>query len=1151
MKNILLKIFKAILILTLILLAGLMAVSAVIYFKWPWWVGIFVLIGFAGIWVGVIFLKKLLVKKREQDFVSQVIEQDQSKLAMLEGKEKERQKELQEKWKEAITALKKSHLKKQGNPLYVLPWYLVVGESGTGKTTAIKSARLSSTFAEVSRTSGISGTKNCDWWFFEQAIILDTAGRFAIPVDEDRDKEEWKNFLVLLAKFRKKEPINGLVVTVAADKLLDKPPEHLKEDGATIRRRIDELMGVLGAKFPVYVLVTKCDLIKGMTQFCDRLPENSLDQAMGVINNDPGRNVESFAGKIVSTVGERLRDLRLLLFHESKSRDIDPGLLLFPEEFERVEPGLKAFVEGAFKENPYQETPVLRGVYFSSGKQEGTPYSHFLKSLGLIGESEVLQGTDRGLFLYDFFSKILPGDRKLFTLTEKSIRWSRLTRNLGLTSWIALCIALCGLLSFSFVKNLKTLRDVQNPPVLQGEVLIDLEAMNNFRQAILKVEDENRGWWIPRLGLNESKNMEDKLKTRYCDLFRDGFLVNLDKKMKERIAGFSLDTPDGEIGRHVSFLVKRINLLHARIRGKEFDELASMPQPAYEPPGASVSKELLPEIAKKFQNLYLYNLIWRFDVTRLNREMNDLQAWLKQLLTVKRNNLNWLVAWCDENTSLPHVKRKDFWGGSLKTGEEISVPPSFTVKGKKEIDEFLKEMEAALPEPVLIAGRKIEFEKWYENAFVSAWQNFAAAFLDGKKLLDGRNEWKRVASEMASGKGPFSLLMATLDDELGLYKDREDLPGWVGLVFKFHAAKQAAKAQNIKNTGLLKKAMQKGGRLFSNMGKLSGVSGEKRLESLKIAAGAFKDYKSGIYDIAAKAGSRKEAFKMTSQVFNEDQVTGSSPFYTVYNAINRFRSAVSEAKEGEDIYWNLMKGPLDFLWEYYRNETACYLQLLWEKEVLIEIESGGEPKDVVEKFVKGPASPFVDRSPRRKGYFPKKALGKKIPLKTNFFTALTHQLIAVKKVKIKDNYRVTIKALPTGVNPGAQIKPHVTTLQVQCEDKTLELVNLNFPVRRVFNWSPQKCGDVVLKIEVGNRVLVKRYGGDMPFRSFLNDFPGGRHKFRRGDFPDQAPALKRMGIKYILVNYKFRGEHGAIKGLPTASSVRSRTPGEIALCWGH
>jgi type VI secretion system protein ImpL len=390
--------------------------------------------------------------------VQQVIQQDDAYHATLSGRDKEGARELQEKWKQAMAALRRSHLKKFGNPLYVLPWYVVIGESGSGKTTAIQSAGLSSPFAEVSRTSGISGTRNCDWWFFEQAIVLDTAGRYAVPVDEGRDKDEWQKFLTLLAKFRKKEPINGLVVTIAADKLAAAGTDELEENGRSIRRRVDELMRVLGAKFPVYVLVTKCDLVQGMTSFCDLLPEETLAQAMGTVNQESSTDVEGFTQESIHSLAERLKELRLLLFHKSRSKAVDPGLLLFPDEFERLRPGLKAFMKGAFQETRYQEKPIVRGLYFSSGKQEGSPYSHFLKELGLIDERDVLPGTSRGLFLHDFFSRIMPADRGLFAPTQRTLDWSRLSQHLGLAAWLAVAIAICGLLSFAFAKNLMIMR---------------------------------------------------------------------------------------------------------------------------------------------------------------------------------------------------------------------------------------------------------------------------------------------------------------------------------------------------------------------------------------------------------------------------------------------------------------------------------------------------------------------------------------------------------------------------------------------------------------------------------------------------------------------------------------------------------------------
>ena len=90
-------------------------------------------------------------------------------------------------------------------------------------------------------------------------------------------------------------------------------------------------MRVLGVKFPVYVLVTKCDLIQGMTQFCAQLPEPSLDQAMGRINTDLTTNVAAFLGEAFEKIGERLRDLRLLIFQKTRSQEDRPGLSLSPK----------------------------------------------------------------------------------------------------------------------------------------------------------------------------------------------------------------------------------------------------------------------------------------------------------------------------------------------------------------------------------------------------------------------------------------------------------------------------------------------------------------------------------------------------------------------------------------------------------------------------------------------------------------------------------------------------------------------------------------------------------------------------------------------------------------------------------------------------
>jgi len=197
-KGALIKFFKWFLIVTGVILLVLLVFGGVLLLDWPWWVGFFVLLGIIGLGIALLFLKKIWARRREQQFVHQIIEQDEAQMSRLAEKDRSEARELQDRWKEAIEALRRSHLRKKGNPLYVLPWYLVIGESASGKTTAIQSARLSSPFFEVNQVSGLSGTRNCDWWFFEQAIVIDTAGRYTIRIDEERDKEEWQRFLTLL-----------------------------------------------------------------------------------------------------------------------------------------------------------------------------------------------------------------------------------------------------------------------------------------------------------------------------------------------------------------------------------------------------------------------------------------------------------------------------------------------------------------------------------------------------------------------------------------------------------------------------------------------------------------------------------------------------------------------------------------------------------------------------------------------------------------------------------------------------------------------------------------------------------------------------------------------------------------------------------------
>ncbi|HHP7235657.1 MAG TPA: type VI secretion protein IcmF/TssM N-terminal domain-containing protein [Desulfobacterales bacterium] len=1171
MKQILLKLLKLILIVTAVVLGLLIVFGLALMAGWPWWVGFFLLVGIGGMLIAVLFARKLWLKRREQHFVNQVIEQDDQFLSQMGSKDKEVHQELQQRWKEAVQALKQSHLKKQGNPLYVLPWYMIIGESGSGKTTAIQSARLSSPFAEIKRISGISGTRNCDWWFFEQAILIDTAGRYAIPIDEGRDKDEWQRFLALLTKYRRKEPLNGLVVTVAADKLAESGTEALEDDGKNIRRRIDELMRVLGAKFPVYLLVTKCDLVQGMNAFCNFLPESSLNQAMGHVNHEQSADADAFLKRALHTVAERLRNLRLLLFQKSSgqtgagnaSLEADPGLLLFPEEFERIQPGLAAFVRSAFEENPYQETPMFRGVFFSSGRQEGAPYSHFLQALGLIGQRDVLPGTSKGLFLHDFFSKILPRDRELFAPTQRAMTWSRLTRNLGLTAWVALGVAVCGLLSYAFVKNLWTLRDISrefsSPPVMQGELLTDLTILERYRQAIESVSRKNEHWWVPRFGLDQSREVEIRLKADFCDRFGEYLIKDLDRRIAGAVAAFDGNTPDELMSIYVPHLVRRANLLAERLRGSDLEALRRMPQPTFEVAAPILQRVNVPaEVEDRFESLYLFYLIWQPEDTELNRELNNLQTWLGHLFKQEAIDLKWLTAWANRTMSQQAVDLTDFWGGGEPPPESVSVPAAFSLDGRRQIDAMLVELETSLQESLILAPKKEAFARWYRKQYLDAWERFAGGFGQGTALLEDREAYRRMAGRMPTDQGPYFQFLERMSDEIQPMVesgDPKELPGWVAFLSGLQNARaQAAGEAAAEKSGILAKTTQKGKQLIGKLEQKTGMKDPGQGLLLELEAGkAFHEYRSALARMVPNTVTQQASFAAATDIFQQNPATGQSDYFKARSALNRLQAALPSQGSEPKLIADLLAGPLEFVAGFMCRETACELQQLWEREVLVEIQGVSDQLSLNQflfgedgyavRFVRGPADPFVNRS-LSKGYYAKNVSGLMVPFEKAFLSFMSRGARTAKPMQ--SSYAVTLVGRPTNANPEARIQPHATRLTLQCAEKTQEIINRNYPVRQTFRWSPQNCGDVEFQIEIGNMVLTRSYRGYQAFARFLQDFSQGQKTFRPADFPADQAALERLGVAFIQVTYQIDGHEPILSILNAAPGS---VPSKIAQCW--
>lgn len=1142
--------------------------------KWPWWVGLCILLGIFGIWVGVIFLKKYLLRRREKQFVRRVVELDEAAIRTSPLHERQQLQDLQQHWKESVEMLRESYLRKRGNPLYVLPWYMVIGESGSGKTSAIKNTRLNSPIADVTRTAAITATRNCDWWFFEEAVILDTAGRYTIPIDEGPDKEEWEKFLVLLAKYRRREPINGVIITMPADQLTDPDHVKLREDGQSIRKRIDQLMRTVGAKFPIYVLVTKMDKVHGFVEFSSHLPEEDSSQAMGYINEGLNPHWQEVLTTSFERIGDHLRSLRLIFIH--KLKNLKPGVLIFPNEFAGLEPGLQEFVKAVFDENPYQETPLFRGIYFSSARQDGEPISDFLKLVGFTPGASSEAKADKGVFLKDLFSGILPADRNLFSPIKEFLRWRRLTASLGLMSWLLVWIFLCGIMTFSFFHNLTTIKDFiaefKEPPALKQDATTDLWTLERMRIEIMDIESDNKRWFLPWFGFDSSRHVEAELKKRYVNLLGRGFLRPFELSLYKKMEHVNRDTSQDVMADYVGYSVAQLRLLTSFLKtgkianAEEFNKVsASLMKTEY--------PNVPPEISSLFGNLYCSYVMWNEDRTKIRTGVELFQKGLINLLG-KGEDFRWLVR--KGIPDAPDVQLRDFWGAaeSIPSDSDTAmVSGAYTKLGRKHIEEFIKTVEEALTDKSLIEHKKKNFWIWYEDRYDEAWETFARRFHEGTDGLESDVAWKNMASLMTTGHSPYFRVIERMADELArpdkIGKDGKIVksvkkPPWMAVIFELNeiqkTAKEDAGKQSKEKATVIDKITGKEKQIVQEIKGGIDPQEAKKMEKRHAIAKVWTEYLKAMELLVPVAVSRETGFRMVSEYFTSLTATAESksPFAQAYGNYMVIKSMLSDMGDAQ-VAWDLLVGPLDFMLYYSVEEAACYLQEQWEGQILGKI-SGAAPEmlpailfdkteGLVWKFVNQTAKPFIGES--RTGYYSRKAFERSdfeqsVPFTEEFFAFLNTGVKGV--IGRQPKYDVKIETIPMETNEGARIKPYASILSLQCADGKTIIKNYNYRQKKVFRWKPDQCGDVELQILLPDLTLTVTYSGQMGFVNFLNDFRSGSRTFVSNDFPDAREKLAKMGITSLRIRYVITGFEPVLK---TLDRVPSRVPSEIVTCWSN
>ncbi len=446
-----------------------LAIALVLWFAGP-------LIGFAGhhplesatvrvvlialvlsLWLGWEVLRIVLERRRNAKMLRALAEDDKD-----HGLSRQEAEQLRGRFTQAMATLRSARLggKSGGKLLYQLPWYMFIGAPGSGKTTALLNSGLRFPLGggdgSGAALDGIGGTRNCDWWFTDEAVLIDTAGRYTTQDSNVKvDASAWQTFLDLLKRFRPRQPLNGLLVTLSIGDLLSFSPAERERYAKTVRVRIDELQTQLGLALPVYILVTKVDLIAGFTEFFASFDAERRSQIWGTTFSLDlkTRQAEDPRQGFEKQFAERVAKLNaLLLGRLQEERDLDrrASIYAFPLQFAAVGPLIAEFLDMAFKDSRYTGKTLVRGVYFTSGTQQGAPIDRLLGALSnslSLGRGRprvgAAVGAAKSFFLARLMTDVVFREANLAGFNEK--REVLLTR----LSWSLL--AACALLSVSLV----------------------------------------------------------------------------------------------------------------------------------------------------------------------------------------------------------------------------------------------------------------------------------------------------------------------------------------------------------------------------------------------------------------------------------------------------------------------------------------------------------------------------------------------------------------------------------------------------------------------------------------------------------------------------------------------------------------------------
>ena len=275
------------------------------------------------------------------------------------------------------------YLKTSGLDVYSLPWYLVAGAPKAGKSSLVVSSGLNFQTLPSQRQSEqnlIRSTRNIDWRMTSDAVFLDTSGQYQT---EGSDSAEWTGLLDTVKKYRGQRPLDGFLLVVSTERILNGDETEIEEMAKILRTRLDEVTAKTKTRFPIYVVFTHADAIEGFRDSFSTSQKEAENLVWGTtIPIEKSENAHTLFDSEFDILSKSVMKRRLVRLSAPFPPNRQLRIFNFPLHFGASRKKIGHFVATLFRPNPFSESPFLRGFYFTSTPGDKSGFvgkSHFTK----------------------------------------------------------------------------------------------------------------------------------------------------------------------------------------------------------------------------------------------------------------------------------------------------------------------------------------------------------------------------------------------------------------------------------------------------------------------------------------------------------------------------------------------------------------------------------------------------------------------------------------------------------------------------------------------------------------------------------------------------------------------------------------------------